>query len=78
MNNNKQNPIVVGVGLIIASPLSAFCGAAAFALFFGLPFTVLFYSIAGVEIVLGVMSVAGGIKQILDKRKANSNLIYER
>lgn len=73
MNNNKKNPIVVGIAFIIAGPMSAFCGAAVFALSFGLSFNVLFYSIWGVVTFLGVLSIVGGIMEaVKHHREANS------
>jgi hypothetical protein len=70
---NNKNPIIVGVALIIAGPVSAFCGAAVFALSFGLSFPVLFYSIWAVIWFLGILGIAGGIKEARDKRNAHSN-----
>lgn len=67
---NDKNPIVIGFALIIAGPISAFCGAAAFGLMFGMSFTALFYGIWGVETVIGVLAIVGGIKDRLDKRKS--------
>jgi hypothetical protein len=71
--NNKKNPIVVGVALIIAAPLSAYCGAAVLALAFGASFNVLFYAIAGTEVVLGALTIVGGIMDAVQKRKSINN-----
>lgn len=70
MTEQKKKPIVVGISLIIAAPLSAFCGAAVFALLLGAPFTIVFYAIAGAEVVIGALAIIGGIKEFIDRRKA--------
>jgi hypothetical protein len=72
MDNNKKNPIVVGIAFIIAGPVSAFCGAAVFALSFGLSFNVLFYSIWGVLTLLGALSIVGGITEAVKRRRENN------
>ena len=61
---------MVGIGVIFAAPLSAFCGAAVIALLLGAPFMVVFYAIAGAEFVVGALGIIGGINEALGRRKA--------